>query len=121
MGRMAAGVTSFATAGAALVALLAGCGDEPAGTGAGGMLATGGGGGQPGTGGFGTSTGGSTGQSTGGANGSGGASIIGCDPPPDPGTFYAQVAEQTDASGAYLTQMCPWKGDVLLVVNTAQL
>jgi hypothetical protein len=53
-----------------------------------------------------------------GAGGTGGAAPV-CDPPAAPGTFYAQAAEQYGSAGP--TSMCDYRGDVLLVVNTADV
>lgn len=115
MGRLA---TGWATTGAAMLALW-GCGEDSVAPGSGGADAAGGAGGQVGLGGA-PSNGGSTGQGL-GVGGSGGATLITCDPAPDPGSFYAQIGEQQDANGVYNTQMCVFKDEVLLVVNAAQL
>lgn len=115
MGRLA---TGWATTSAAVLALM-GCGDEGVAGGTGGAAAAGGAGGQLSAGGA-PSTGGSAGQGL-GVGGSGGAPLVTCDPPPDPGTFYAQIGEQQDANGVFPTQMCVFKDEVLLVVNAAQL
>jgi len=91
-----------------------------------GGSATGGQGGAVGHGGQGT-TGSATSSSSavatvgssgfGGFGGAGGAVASSCDPPPDPSTLWAQAA--LSYPGYADVTLCPYVGDVLLVVNTA--
>ncbi|HVY46405.1 MAG TPA: hypothetical protein VHB21_11025 [Minicystis sp.] len=93
-----------------------GCGGpSPAGSGAGGA-----GGDASG------STQASTSQTTGpvavaatGVGGSGGGGAVACDPAAPPGSFWAQTA--TEYGKAQPTGMCAYRGDVVLVVNVAEL
>ncbi|APR84992.1 Hypothetical protein A7982_10341 [Minicystis rosea] len=54
---------------------------------------------------------------TGGLGGAGGGMTSTCDPPPDPSTLWAQKASSYPA--AEEITLCPYVGQVLLVVNTA--
>jgi hypothetical protein len=54
----------------------------------------------------------------GGVAGSGGSAPV-CDPPAAAGSFYAQSAPQYGNPAP--TSMCDYRGDVLLVVNTAAI
>lgn len=53
----------------------------------------------------------------GGFGGTGGAVASSCDPPPDPSTVWAQKA--LSYPGYTDVTLCPYVGDVLLIVNTA--
>lgn len=66
-----------------------------------------------------STTGVTTGVTTGssGSGGSGGALPAGCNPAPDPSTFWAQAAHSYPTYED--TTLCPYVGQVLLVVNTA--
>ena len=116
------------TTGAAMLALTSssGCGSEgePGSGGANGSTtsasagATAGQGGAASQGGAPAQGGGSAIVGVGGALGTGGGTAP-CDPPPDAGTFWAQSALSTDLNQIDPVQMCAYRGDVLLVVNTA--
>lgn len=56
--------------------------------------------------------------STGSGGGAGGG-MGGCNPPAAAGTFWAQTAQTLELSQA--VSMCQYRGDVLLVVNTASV
>jgi hypothetical protein len=68
-----------------------------------------------GSGGTGTSTAASSGSSS-----SGGSSFT-CDPPADPGSIYALAAVSYDINQIDPVSMCKYRGDVMLIVNTAAL
>lgn len=51
--------------------------------------------------------------------GGGGGSAPSCSPPAAAGSFWAQTASQYGAPGP--VSMCDYRGDVLLVVNTADV
>lgn len=100
-----------------------GCGSEETvdGTGAAGAAGSGG----SSDGGAGTQTVTSTSQTT--TASSGGATSCGglvepfeCDPPAAPGSFYATAAESSDIALFDPISMCQLRGDVLLIVNTAE-
>lgn len=55
-----------------------------------------------------------------GTGGSGGAPFV-CDPPAAPGSLYALDAEPYDLGAPGPVSMCQFRGDVMLVVNTAAL
>jgi hypothetical protein len=54
---------------------------------------------------------------SGGAGGMGGSPS--CNPPPDTGSLWATTAMQFGATDP--TSMCDYRGDVLLIVNTADV
>ncbi|MFO0550106.1 MAG: hypothetical protein U0271_17060 [Polyangiaceae bacterium] len=130
MGRFTDVMTSAAGFGVGLLALTTLACGESAGAGAGGSGSTTGGSAQGGAGGAGgepsavTSTHStSTGASMGGANGVGGAGGVEapfvCDPPAEPGSLYERTAESLDINQVDPISMCKYRGDVLLIVNTA--
>ena len=51
----------------------------------------------------------------------GGAMAFACDPPAAPGSLYAEEAWSYDVTILEPVSMCQYRGDVLLVVNTAAL
>jgi hypothetical protein len=53
-------------------------------------------------------------------SGVGGSSYV-CDPPADPGSLYELYAESLDPNKIEPVNMCEYRGDVLLIVNTAAL
>ena len=53
-------------------------------------------------------------------SGVGGSSFV-CDPPADPGSLYELYAESQDPLILEPVSMCQFRGDVLLVVNTAAI
>jgi hypothetical protein len=72
----------------------------------------------PGTVGATTSTVAAVTTGTVGGGGGGGSPPV-CDPPADAGSFWAQTAQQYGADGP--VSMCDYRGDVLLVVNIADV
>ncbi len=101
----------------AIAVLLAGCGDE-------GSLLPSGGASQGGSGGSGGDVLATGGDGSGGVpnpvttvggGGVGGSSYV-CDPPAAPGSLYELNAETL---GLEIDSMCRYRGDVLLIVNTA--
>lgn len=103
-------MTARKLSGVLLLALAAACGssEKPGTTGPSTTSATGSGG---------TASTTSTQLAVGGFGGSGGAAP--CDPAPDPGSLWAQGAvPYTDPNP---TTLCAYRGDVLLVVNTAAI
>lgn len=99
----------------------AGCGggEEPAGnpTGAGGDGGVASAGGNGGTGnGAGGANGGSGNTGTGNT---GNTSSYVCDPPAEPGSIYEATAISLDIDKIDAVSMCQYRGDVMLVVNTA--
>ena len=64
--------------------------------------------------------------SSGSASGSSGSSGAGgsmkpfvCDPPADPGSIYETAGESLNIEEVDPISMCKYRGDVMLVVNTA--
>ncbi len=95
-------------------------------SGAGGTGGTGG----PGTGGNGgTTTVASSSSSPGvgavasssgvGSGGAGGSMSFVCDPPAEPGSLYEMEAESYDLDDIEPVSLCKYRGEVLLIVNTA--
>jgi len=132
---MGSAKATVAVIGATLGVLGFGCGDDG---GSGAQGGAGGQGGAPGTGGStadagsggttssATATGATTGSTTGpsavaATTGAGGAMAFACDPPAAPGSFYAEEAWSYDVTILEPVSMCEYRGDVLLVVNTAAL
>jgi hypothetical protein len=89
-------------------------------------------GGAGGAGGAGASTSGSNGSTTAGptsvaagptsgASGTGGSMVMPfvCDPPAAPGSIYEHSAESLDVEVIDPVSMCKYRGDVMLIVNTA--
>ena len=54
----------------------------------------------------------------GGNGGSGGAGFV-CDPAAAPGSIYEATVDMFGSAG--LTTMCPYRGQVMLIVNTAAI
>lgn len=52
------------------------------------------------------------------STGVGGSSFV-CDPPAEPGSLYENFAESYDIEKLEPVSMCEYRGDVLLIVNTA--
>ncbi len=52
------------------------------------------------------------------STGVGGSSFV-CDPPAEPGSLYELFAESYDIEKLEPVSMCEYRGDVLLIVNTA--
>ena len=111
------------------LALGAGCAPEAASVASGGQGA-----GATGAGASGAMSAGGGGQSAGGAGGAGGAGATGagaeagqggapfvCDPPAPPGSLYEATAESMNIEIQDPVSMCQYRGDVLLIVNTAAL
>lgn len=77
-----------------------------------------------GAGGAGSATSGAvaTSAGAGGAGGgnSGGAPFV-CDPPAEPGSLYAATAVSYDLDAIDPVSMCQYRGEVLLIANTAAL
>jgi glutathione peroxidase-family protein len=42
-----------------------------------------------------------------------------CDPPAEPGSIYEHSAESLDVEQIDPVSMCKYRGDVMLIVNTA--
>jgi glutathione peroxidase len=53
------------------------------------------------------------------SSGAGGGSSFVCDPPADPGSIYEFSAESFDINQIEPVSMCKYRGDVMLIVNTA--
>ncbi|MDI1479462.1 hypothetical protein [Polyangium sp. y55x31] len=51
--------------------------------------------------------------------GSGGAMSFVCDPPAEPGSLYEHSAESYDVNDIEPVSLCKYRGEVLLIVNTA--
>jgi hypothetical protein len=60
----------------------------------------------------------SSAQATQASTGVGGSSFV-CDPPAEPGSLYELYAESYDIEQLEPISMCEYRGDVLLIVNTA--
>ncbi|MBK6519280.1 MAG: hypothetical protein IPM79_22350 [Polyangiaceae bacterium] len=115
-----------ATAAVFALGALAACGEGEAGTAGTGAASSNGGsseGGSPGAGGSNAGAGPSDGGGGGidiGLGGQGGAPApFVCDPPAEPGSLYELSAESLDFSAPEPISMCSFRGDVLLIVNTA--
>jgi hypothetical protein len=65
-----------------------------------------------------TSTGMGPVTSVGPGAGVGGSSFV-CDPPAEPGSIYELFAESLDIDQIEPVAMCKYRGDVMLIVNTA--
>jgi len=114
--------------GMAALALTAACGGmTPATTGGGGASAsatTGGGGAQTasGVGGMGGAAGATASVavavSASSGGGVGGGNFI-CDPVAAPGSLYERTADMYGSAG--LSSMCPYRGEVMLIINTAAI
>lgn len=110
----------------AALALGAGCAPEASsvagGEGAGGAggAATGGAGGVASGGAGGVASGGAGGGAGAASGGEGGAPFV-CDPPAEPGSLYEATAESMNIEIQDPISMCQYRGDVLLIVNTAAL
>jgi hypothetical protein len=50
-----------------------------------------------------------------------GGSAYACDPPAPPGSLYELYAESLDPNKLDPISMCEYRGDVVLIVNTAAL
>ena len=97
--------------------------------GAGGDGGTAGAGGTPGAGGNGgtttvasssSSSVGAVASSSGvGSGGSGGTMSFVCDPPAEPGSLYEFSVESYDVNDLEPVPLCKYRGEVLLIVNTA--
>ena len=134
---MGSAKATVAVIGATLGVLGFGCGDDGGSSaqgagGQGGAPGSGGSAADGGTGGAGsaTSSASTTGATTGSTSGpsavasttgAGGAMAFACDPPAAPGSFYAEEAWSYDVTILEPVSMCQYRGDVLLVVNTAAL
>jgi hypothetical protein len=116
-----------ATAYSAVLALSigAGCSEDGQPNPGGGSTVAGAGGGGGGTGvtsgsGVSTSASSTTIASSGPGAGVGGSSYV-CDPPAAPGSIYEMFAESLDINQIEPVAMCKYRGDVMLIVNTAAL
>lgn len=54
-----------------------------------------------------------------GSGGAGGAMSFVCDPPAEPGSLYEHSAESYDVNDIEPVSLCKYRGEVLLIVNTA--
>jgi hypothetical protein len=63
----------------------------------------------------------SSGNAVASSSGAGGGSSFVCDPPAAPGSIYERSAVSYDINAIDPVSMCKYRGDVMLVVNTAAL
>ena len=54
-----------------------------------------------------------------GSGGAGGAMPFVCDPPAEPGSLYEHAVESYDVNDIEAVPLCKYRGEVLLIVNTA--
>jgi hypothetical protein len=53
------------------------------------------------------------------SSGAGGSAAFVCDPPAEPGSIFELSAESLDVEQIDPVSMCKYRGDVMLIVNTA--